>query len=309
VSHERLRRLDLNLLFVFEALLRTGGVTRAAEQLDVTQSAVSHALANLRTYFGDPLFVRTKDGVAPTQKAQMLAPAVMQITALSRDALFPEASFDPLTAERVVTLCLNDLGELVTLPLLIERLRQVAPRCTLRTVQMVGPELEAALENGSVDIALAGPLKFSGDILQQKLYDMGFVVLAHRSAPLISPISREDFDRFEQVVVIPSRMDVLPLDPALKRLGLERRAYLTTPHTLVLPAIIRRNPDLIAVVPRILAHEMGLDGVKRLETGFDLPSFPVAQYWHRRFAADAFNVWLRGVVRDLFYKRRDFEGS
>jgi DNA-binding transcriptional LysR family regulator len=303
VSHERLRRLDLNLLFVFEALLRTGGVTRAAEQLDVTQSAVSHALANLRTYFGDPLFVRTKQGVAPTQKAQMLAPAVMQITALSRDALFPEASFDPLSAERVVTLCLNDLGELVTLPLLIERLRQVAPRCTLRTVQMVGPELEAAMENGSVDIALAGPLKFSGDIVQQKLYAMGFVVLAHRATPLTSPLSREDFDRLEHVVVIPSRMDVLPLNPALQRLGLERRAYLTTPHTLVLPAIIRRNPDLIAVVPRILAQEPALQGLKSLETAFDLPSFPVAQYWHRRFAADSFNVWLRGVVRELFYKR------
>jgi DNA-binding transcriptional LysR family regulator len=307
VSHERLRRLDLNLLFVFEALLRAGGVTRAAEQLDVTQSAVSHALANLRTYFGDPLFVRTKDGVAPTQKAQMLAPAVMQITALSRDALFPEASFDPLTAERVVTLCLNDLGELVTLPPLIERLRQVAPRCTVRTVQMVGPELEAALENGAVDIALAGPLKFSGDILQQKLYNMSFVVLAHRSSPLMSPVDRESFEAAEHVVVIPSRMDVLPLVPALQRLGLARRTYMTTPHTLVLPAIIRRNPELIAVVPRILVQELSLDGLKKLETAFDLPSFPVAQYWHRRFAADSFNVWLRGIVRDLFYKRRDFD--
>jgi len=308
MSHERLRRLDLNLLFVFEALLRTGGVTRAAETLDVTQSAVSHALSNLRNYFGDPLFVRSKDGVSPTQKAQMLAPAVFQITALSRDALFPEAWFDPLTAERVITLCVNDLGELTTMPLLIERLRQAAPRCTLRTVQMIGSELEVALENGTVDLALAGPLKFSGDVLQQKLYTQNFVVLANASSALKSPISLEEFEAAEQVVVIPSRVDVMPLNPALQDLGVVRKAYLTTPHTLVLPAIIRRNPSLISVIPRITSQTLGsLEGLQMLETAFELPSFPIAQFWHRRFAADTFNVWLRALMRDLFFKNQDFD--
>ena len=308
MSHERLRRLDLNLLFVFEALLRTGGVTRAAAELDVTQSAVSHALSNLRTYFGDPLFVRSKEGVSPTEKAQMLAPAVFQITALSRDALFPEAWFDPLTAERTITLCVNDLGELVTVPLLIQRLRQAAPRCNLRTVQMIGPELETALENGSVDLALAGPLRFSGDILQQKLYTQNFVVLANAASPLKGPITLEEFEAAEQVVVVPSRVDVMPLNPALQELGVARKAYLTTPHTLVLPAIIRQNPSLISVIPRITSQEFGsLEGLKLLETQFPLPSFPIAQFWHRRFAADTFNVWLRSVMKDLFYKTRGFD--
>jgi DNA-binding transcriptional LysR family regulator len=308
MSHERLRRLDLNLLFVFEALLRTGGVTRAAETLDVTQSAVSHALANLRNYFGDPLFVRSREGVSPTQKAQMLAPAVFQITALSRDALFPEAWFDPLTAERVITLCVNDLGELVTMPLLIERLRQAAPRCTVQTVQMIGPELETALENGSVDLALAGPLNFSGDILQQKLYTQNFVVLANAASPLKSPISLAEFQEAEQVVVIPSRVDLLPVNSALQELGVARKAYLTTPHTLVLPAIIRQNPSLISIIPRIVSESFGaIEGLKVLETAFELPSFPIAQFWHRRFGADTFNVWLRSQMRDLFYKNRGFD--
>jgi len=310
MSHERLRRLDLNLLFVFEALLRTGGVTKAAQQLDVTQSAVSHALSNLRTYFGDPLFVRTKEGVAPTEKAQMLTPAVLKITALSRDALFPEAWFDPLTAERVVTLCLNDLGEFVTMPLLIERLREAAPGCTVRTVQYQGPEFEQAMENGSVDLTLAGPLRLSGDILQQKLYTQKFNIIAHADYPLNGSMSMAEFETAEQIVVIPSRFDMLPLNPALQELGLGRKIYLTTPHTLVLPSIIRRNPNLIAVVPKILGQALGdTRGIKYLETEFELPSLSVHQYWHRRFAADTFNVWLRSLIRDLFFKNPIYDLS
>lgn len=308
MSHERLRRLDLNLLFVFEALLRTGGVTKAAQQLDVTQSAVSHALSNLRTYFGDPLFVRTKEGVAPTEKAQMLTPAVLKITALSRDALFPEARFDPLTAERVVTLCLNDLGEFVTMPLLIERLREAAPHCTVQTVQYQGAEFELAMENGTVDLAIAGPLRLSGDILQQKLYTQKFNVIAHVDYPSDGPMSLAEFESAEHIVIIPSRFDMLPLNPALQELGVGRRTYLTTPHTLVLPSIIRRNPSLIAVVPKILGHALGdLSDIKYLETDFELPSLSVHQYWHRRFAADTFNVWLRSLIRDLFFKNRIYD--
>ena len=308
MSHERLRRLDLNLLFVFEALLRTGGVTKAAQQLDVTQSAVSHALSNLRTYFGDPLFVRTKEGVAPTEKAQMLTAAVLKITALSRDALFPEAWFDPLTAERVVTVCLNDLGEFVTMPLLIERLRQAAPRCTVQTVQYEGAELEQAMENGTVDLAIAGPLRLSGDILQQKLYTQKFTIIANFDFPQDGPMTHAQFEAAEHIVVIPSRSDVLPLNSALHELGVGRRVYMTTPHTLVLPSIIRRNPSLIAVVPKILGQSLGhLNDLKYLDTEFELPSFAVHQYWHRRFAADTFNVWLRSLTRDLFFKNRVYD--
>src|SRR5438128_1639597 len=100
-------RLDLNLVFVFDALLRYQSVTRAATALNVTQGAVSHALRRLRTFFRDPLFTRTATGIVPTPRAVHLSTAVNEIASLVRRGLLSEAPFNPEQTDRTFSVCLS----------------------------------------------------------------------------------------------------------------------------------------------------------------------------------------------------------
>lgn len=156
MPEEKLRQLDLNLLVTFDALLRHCNVSRAAEQLDVSQSAVSHALAKLRLLFRDPLFINTRNVMIPTPKAHEVSGTVFQIVALARTALLSEAPFDAAVTERTINLCLDDVGELTILPELLARLRTLAPRCSVRTLPAASTNLEKVIESGEADLGCVG---------------------------------------------------------------------------------------------------------------------------------------------------------
>lgn len=149
-----IRDLDLNLLVVFDALLRERSVTRAAQDIGLTQGAMSHALNRLRTFVEDPLFVKTAQGMTPTAKGEQLGATIPQIIAAIRTNVVAEARFDPLTAQRAFVLCMTDMGELVFLPPLIRRLRKLAPHCTLRSVQVPLEQIESILSSAEADLAL-----------------------------------------------------------------------------------------------------------------------------------------------------------
>src|SRR3954464_9587528 len=110
MSDARVKHLDLNLLTIFDALLREQSVTRAADALGVTQSAMSHALNRLRAFFDDPLFVKAPEGMVPTRKADALRPAVMDIMASIRQRILAEAAFDAASSRRTFTFCMTDMG-------------------------------------------------------------------------------------------------------------------------------------------------------------------------------------------------------
>src|ERR1700757_1786703 len=107
------RQLDLNLLVVFDAVVQARNATRAAEKLNMSQPAVSHALARLRAALDDELFVRTPDGMEPTPQAEHLAPSVRQALAELAAALGNRATFEPRTAARSFAIAVNNYAALV----------------------------------------------------------------------------------------------------------------------------------------------------------------------------------------------------
>lgn len=295
------RGVDLNLFVILDALVRHRSVSRAAESLGMSQSAVSHALARLRRHFGDPLFLKTRDGVAPTARATALAPDAAQFVAFAQKALVGRGGFDPATAERTITTNLTDMAELQLLPTLMERLATVAPGCRLQTLPV--PDMQQALEAGTIDLAIYGPVKTARDIRQQKLFEHVFVVIAARDCRIGPRITLEEACTMDHVVVSPTRADRMTIEAQLARRGLHRRAALSTPHWLVVPHLVGANPQLLAIVPLSLA-ELYKDfcGLKILEPEFELPKIEILQYWHARSEADAFNSWFRALVREAFFK-------
>ena len=178
-----IRKTDLNLLPVFDALLKTRSVTRAGQQLGLSQPAMSYSLARLREQFGDPLFVRSGRQMLPTPLAQEIALPIGEVLDTSRRRIFSGGGFDPLSAQREFCLCLADIGGLVFLPRLRGRLRELAPRCTLRTVQAATDELEGALESGDIDLAIGFYPDLPGSLLRQRLYDREYVCVFWEEHP------------------------------------------------------------------------------------------------------------------------------
>src|SRR2546429_2889932 len=143
------RDVDLNLLRVFDAVLRERGVTPAGTLLGLTQPAVSNALARLRKVFGDALFVRTPSGMDPTPFARELAEPVRQALALLESALAHGPGFDPATSTRAFRFYMSDLGQIEFLPPLVERVQKLAPAVRLEAGPLGTEDIAAALVPGS----------------------------------------------------------------------------------------------------------------------------------------------------------------
>ncbi|GJI86865.1 LysR family transcriptional regulator [Duganella hordei] len=294
--------LDLNLLPVLDALLRIRNVSRAAQELNMSQSAVSHALKRLRTFFGDPLFLKSGMGMQPTPKALELLAPVLAVMGTVRGELLVQESFEATQARRTFSLCVTDMGELIFLPKLIARLRETAPGCTIRTMQVPMHQIHDVLESGEADVALGSLHSVPEGLFQQLLFTRSFVTLVNRRNRKIGrSMTRDQYFEMEHIIVSLSGRADEAYDAIVDHLAGPRRVYLTTAHFLTVPMIIEENPDLIATVPSELATKFAtFKSIKAVETPVNVPPFAIKQHWHPRFQHDAANSWLRREIKEVF---------
>lgn len=294
--------VDLNLLVVFDALLRTRSVSRAARQLRMSQPATSLALNRLRKTFGDPLFVRTSRGIHPTPFSEAMAAPLEAIIDRIRADLLQQPTFDPATAQRTVTFNMQDIGELVFLPQILERLSELAPGLQLRTVNLPMPELERALRTGEVDLAVGHfPELMSAALYQQRLFTHTFVCIVRADYPTVGgELTRKQFLEGRHAVVHPAGQINDSLEAELQQQGLSRRISVRIEHFLAVPTMLERS-DLIFTVPYAIGASLArLAAIKLVKPPFKARPRVVRQHWHSRFHNDPANRWLRGLVADLF---------
>ena len=148
------RQLDLNLLRVLTAIHRTGSVTLAGKSLSLSQPATSNALARLRGFFADELFVRTPSGLKPTRLCEQLAPAVMTQLLALETLITGHEEFTPASSTMHWRLSLSDLGEMLFLPALAGAMRSQAPASRLSNISVASNDVAAALEAREIDMAV-----------------------------------------------------------------------------------------------------------------------------------------------------------
>jgi len=149
----KLDQIDLNLLVYLDVLLRERNVTRSASLLGITQPAMSNGLRRLRETLGDPLLVRTSEGMAPTERAQTLQPLLRQILSSLEQVIEPSSAFDASTSDRVFRIMTSDYGESTLLPRLLKRLRKQAPNIVL-DIMTPSDMSFAEVEQGLVDLVI-----------------------------------------------------------------------------------------------------------------------------------------------------------
>jgi DNA-binding transcriptional LysR family regulator len=293
------RRLDLNLLVVFDAVMQERSATRAAEKLNMSQPAVSHALGRLRVALGDELFVRTPEGMEPTPQAKRLGPSVRQALTDLRAALESARPFEPQQVERSFTVTVNNYAALVVAPSLAAAVAREAPAVTLDLRPSGTLDIAERLDRGEIDLALGSLAAPAERFSDMRLLDDGFACVLRRGHPAIDDegaIAARDFAGLAHLEVSSTGEGTRFVDDALGRLGLERRVALHAP--LLATAGILAQSDMIAVLAereaRVFAAEAPL---QVLPLPFASPSLTIAMLWHRRVEDDAAHRWLRGLVR------------
>lgn len=292
--------LDLNLLRVFDAVFRHGSVSRAADELGLSQPAASQALTRLRGLLGNPLFERMHGGVRPTPRAERLAQSVRAALATLEVALAEAQDFDPQVGEKRFRIHLSDIGEARLLPPLMQALRQRAPYVQLETLPMPIHDIADALDRGSLDMAigfLAGVTRTQQLVLRSDHYK----VLLRHGHPLLKAAAarRLSLRKLRQLefVAVRSHSETLRI---LQVLDLQARVRLTAAHFMAVPSVVCQT-DLAVIMPAEIAEAfVSQGGYAAVEADLPDKGFDISLHWSWRFAQDPANQWLRALVQELF---------
>jgi len=297
---KRLSFLDLdgNLLRLLLHLTEEESISRAAENLGVTQSAVSHMLNRLREIVGDPVMVKSGRGVVATARAKQLAVKARVLLDEMREFSFAD-DFDPAEQTGQITIAADDLQRGLLLPALLKRLKAEAPAISLRVIPADVPTLEMFRTNQCV-LAISPRPPDGIEIIQKRLFEDRYLVFfdgTQRSAPT----TVEEYCAAEHVTVSFTSSQHLRIDRDLPKQGIHRRFAVEVAGFGGIPAFIHGS-DRLTTLPSLLRHDL-LKELQHCE--LPLPSAPLTVYmiWHARYQNDPAHIWLRhhleAVTHDL----------
>jgi DNA-binding transcriptional LysR family regulator len=299
-----LARIDLSLLVHLDALLKERSVTRAAARVGIGQSAMSHNLARLRELFGDELLTRGSEGMRLTPRAVALLEPARTMLAQVEALVSRDQAFDPATAVRTFRFGLPDSMEILIMPALLARMREVAPGIHLRLYNFDASRLFDDLDADEMDLAIGYGTLQQGQFhhKRRKLFTDPYLCMFNAEKTGIAPpISLDDYVRLPHVLTSlrPGRSVRGVVDEALEKLGLRRSVALTTPRFLTVPSLVARTPVIVTMqarLARLFAAEFGLS---LSPPPVELGEITISLLWHASYDHDPAHTWLRELVTEL----------
>ena len=316
-----LRSLDLNLLPIFDALMREQHLSRAAEHLAMSQPAVSNALKRLRQTFSDDLFVRTAQGLKPTARAQELQQAIQPALRLIQTGCM-ETNFDPSSSEQTLQISLNSATEYLIAPLIQKWLQAEAPRMKLQLQPDYLDDIPAQLKEGRLDFAL-DYVGFGDNQFQSlKLSEEDLVVICRAKHPQLNgQITLEQFETLPQVSLVPrsslahkqSHLRGTPIEHLMGKDLPSRNLTMHVSSFVSIPSIITQS-DLIAIIPKRIAQQFNQSqqlihsqqpdknsALQCLALPFNYPQVCIQLSWHKSREHDIAHKWVRERMAKLIH--------
>ncbi len=295
----KLHRLDLNLLVAFDALMAERNVSKAAEKLFISQSAMSHSLNRLRQALDDPILVRTSNGMTPTKRAEdLIVPIRKALSDIEQTVSVPQ-EFVPGQAEHRFVIAATDYNELILIPELVKRIRRSAPGVAVHVRQTREYLPKKGLEAGSINIVLGFDvaLETPSTIKQHALFDDVFVSVVRKGHPDVGDeLTLEQYVTLEHALISPLGSGNGIIDHWLSRQGLTRKVVFVVPHFLSAPLIIAQT-DLVLTLPYRVAEKLAaLAPLKLLKTPIALPRYQLSMIWHPLYDKLPADRWLRTQV-------------
>ena len=303
-------KFDLNLLVYLDVLLRECNVTRAAEELGISQPAMSNSLRRLRDLFADPILVRTSDGMTPTKRALELQPLVRTVLEAAEQAVLPKTEFDPSAATRIFRIMASDYTEATLLPVLLKRLLKEAPNVRL-DIMTPSDVSFYDVERGKVDLVINRFDTLPQSFHQVHLWDDSFSCVVSASNPIIKNWNLDAYLSGKHVWVSKTGMgvgvgmspdDVQRLgwvDDALDKIGAKRNIALFTRHY---QAALRlgEQDDLIVTLPSMAAMQLASNpNVVILDPPFEIPRMRLKMVWSPLLQHDPGHRWIRQLIKTV----------
>ncbi len=304
-----INRVDLNLLVYLDALLRERNVTQAANQLNLSQPAMSNGLRRLRELFDDPLLVRTSEGMTPTERALELEPIVREVLTSIDRAVQPRSEFDARNAHRVFRIMASDYAESTLFPSVLGKLRTLAPGLTL---DIMTPSDVSFLdvERGKVDMVINRFDSMPQSFHQIHLWNDTFTCVLSPENPVLEDFSLENYLKANHVWVSKTGMgvgvgvnpdDVQRLgwvDLALNKLGKKRQIRVFTRHYQAAMTLAEQN-DLIVTLPT-RAAQLKRDNPRVVlrDPPLEIPPLELKMAWSPLLQHNPANKWLRKLIAD-----------
>ncbi|MFT4021852.1 MAG: LysR family transcriptional regulator [Acinetobacter sp.] len=311
-----LERVDLNLLIYLDVLLREKNVTRAAEQLGVTQPAMSNILRRLRTLFNDPLLIRSSEGMTPTERALELQPRIRDVLSDLSMILEPRTEFRPYTSNRVFRIMTSDYAEATLVPRLVKALRSEAPNVVLDFLTPSDVSYRD-MEQGKVDLAINRFNEIPQSFHQVLVWRDSFSCLLNPQHPHVNNLNLKNYLEAHHIWVSKTGMGigfgVNPdkqaglgwIDQALERIGQKRKISIFTRH-YQMPALLARNVDLIATLPSRIAHQQAKSQELAIkDPPFYIPEIELKMAWSPLLHHHPAHRWLRQLI--LYVARQIIE--
>jgi LysR family transcriptional activator of mexEF-oprN operon len=298
MNRTEMRRVDLNVLIVFETLMHERNLTRAAEKLFLGQPAISAALRRLREYFNDPLFVRTGRTMEPTKRALEIIEQLRPALDVMSNALSHAKEFDPATSDLVFRVGLSDDVECGLLPLLLKHLRAVAPHVVLVVRRTNFLLLPGMLASGEISVGVSYTTELPANAKCRTLRRIHTRVLRADDRP--GPLTLDEYCSRPHALVSFSGDLCGNIDQDLARIGRSRRVALAVPQFNGLRALLA-NSEMIATVPDYAADELIAGGELRAEPPpFEIVPAKLTMVWSGMQDCDVAERWLREqIVRFL----------
>lgn len=305
-----LKNIDLNLLVYLDVLLRTCSVTQAAESMGISQPAMSNGLRRLRTLFSDPLLIRTKDGMSPTERAKELQPLIQKIVAAVETAVEPDKGFDPANADRVFRLSVSDYSECTLMPPLLRRMHGIAPNITLDILTPSDVSYKD-VEAGKVDLVINRFDDMPQSFHHRTIWRDDFSCMISRHNPIRDHFNLSSYLEASHVWVSktgmgigvgvePGAMQQLGwVDDALARLGKKRRIRVFTRHYQAAMQLAELR-DLVITLPSKSANlQKDNPDVIILPPPFDIPEIELKMAWSALLQHNPAHQWLRGLITEV----------
>jgi DNA-binding transcriptional LysR family regulator len=295
-----LRNFDLNLLVAFDLLMEEKNVSRAAERMFITQSAMSYTLQRLRQQLNDPLLVKTPAGMRPTDHAQRLIEPIKAILRDVKRLINARQEFDPAESRRRFIIAATDYMEILVVPGLVERVTLSAPGIDIHVKRTELPFPEHDLEQNDLDVVLGfdAVLKPPSDLIREKLFDDRMTCVVSQSHPIERSrnLSLDEYVSMKHMLISRTGERIGVIDEWLAERGLSRRIALIVPHFLSAPFIVAKTELLLSLPERIARRWIGLAPLIMLPVPVELPSYDLVMIWHPLRENDPAHRWLRQQI-------------
>jgi DNA-binding transcriptional LysR family regulator len=295
------KRIDLQLLACLDALVDERSVTRAAQRLDMSQPAMSAALAKLRELLQDALLVRTSKGMVPTPRALEVAQSIRIHLRGLESAIAATDPFDPTTAKDQIRIATTDFTGTLLLPLVAHHLSQQAPGMSV-LVRLPDPSrIGEWLQEGECDLAVGFFPELADDLRVSSLFTDTLSCIARRGSRGSPPVlSLADYQSAHHVLFGSPFAPISTIESLVNRtlnhIGVVRHTSIEVP-SILLPAYIVAQSDLLATLPSRLAHRFtATHPVDVVDLPFEAPSLNFTMVWHERSHPVAAHRWVRSVI-------------